>query len=61
VAELDRYNVHKLAVVDAETAAISIGGVSRANNINAFVGLLDAGFNIRAKSNGKLIILQRAR
>lgn len=61
VAEFNRYNVHKLVVADNETAAIVVGGNFRADNINAFVRLLDAGFGVSAKANGNIILLQRAR
>jgi len=61
VAEFNRYNVHKLVVADNETAAIVVGGNFRADNINAFVRLLDAGFGVNARSTGNIILLQRTR
>ncbi|MFT3870788.1 MAG: FecR domain-containing protein [Nibricoccus sp.] len=61
VAEFNRYNVHKLVVADPETAAIVVGGNFRADNINAFVRLLDAGFGVSARTSGNIILLQRSR
>ncbi|MFT3782998.1 MAG: FecR domain-containing protein [Nibricoccus sp.] len=60
VAEFNRYNVRKLVVTDSETSAILIGGNFRADNINAFVRLLDAGFGVNAQTTGNTIFLKRS-
>ena len=60
VTEFNRYNRQKLVVADAETAAIHVGGIFRADNVDAFVSLLDTGFGVSASAQGGVIILRKA-
>lgn len=59
-AEFNRYNRAQLSAADAETAAILVGGNFRADNVEAFVRLLESGFNVRAFRHGNEIILRAA-
>jgi transmembrane sensor len=61
VYEFNRYNKRKLVVADAQTAAIVVGGNFRADNIDTFVRLLNAGFGVTASVRGNEILLSRAR
>jgi transmembrane sensor len=61
VTAFNRYNRSRLVVADAETAAIVVGGNFRADNIDAFVRLLDASFGVSATRNGNEITLRKAR
>ena len=57
VAEFNRFNQKKLVVHDAATAAILVGGNFRADNVDAFVRLLDAGFGVSAfPIDGKIVL-----
>ncbi len=59
VAEFNRYNVRKLTIADEVTGAILVGGTFRADHLDAFVRLLDSGFEVSAVSRGEEILLQR--
>jgi transmembrane sensor len=59
VAEFNRYNVRKLAVGDAATGNILVGGNFRADNLDSFVRLLDLGFGVTASPRGQEIVLWR--
>ena len=59
VAEFNRYNQKKLVVHDAATAAIRVGGNFRADNVDAFIRLLHAGFGVSAFPVGGEIILRK--
>lgn len=59
VAELNRYNTRKLSVADAQTGAVRVAGTFRADNVDAFVRLLDVGFDIAASDKEDTILLQR--
>lgn len=61
VADFNRYNRQKLAVDDSETGAIVVGGNFRADNVEAFVRLLDAGFGVSSNRKGDHITLHRSR
>ena len=61
VTEFNRYNLRKLMVGDAETAAILVGGNFRADNVDAFVRLLDSSFGVTAFPRGSEIVLRRTR
>lgn len=61
VAAFNRYNRAKLVVADAETAAILVGGNFRADNADAFVRLLDAGFGVSGFRIGDEITLRKTR
>ncbi len=58
IAEFNRHNRQKLAVADAGTAAMRIGGNFRVDNVDDFVRLL-APLSVSATSHGDEIILQR--
>jgi transmembrane sensor len=61
VAEFNRYNLRKLTIADAETAAIVVGGNFRADKVDSFVRLLDSGFGVSARPDGNQIVLSRTR
>lgn len=61
-AEFNRLNRIHLVVKDQETASMIVGGNFRADNVEGFVRLLEATFNIRAEPRGETeIILSKAR
>ncbi|HVU25159.1 MAG TPA: FecR domain-containing protein [Opitutus sp.] len=57
VAEFNRFNSRKLVVADARTGDILVGGTFRADNVEAFVRLLDVGFGVRAMPRGEDLVL----
>lgn len=59
--EFNRYNRQKLIIGDDETAAILVGGNFRADNVEAFVRLLDSGFGVTAFRHGEEIVLRKTR
>jgi transmembrane sensor len=59
VAEFNHHNRQKLAVADAETAALRVGGLFRADNIAAFVSLLDS-LGVSATEHDGQITLTKA-
>ena len=61
VGSFNRYNRRKLRLSDDEIADLLVGGNFRADNVDAFVRLLDSGFGIAAVQQGDEIVLQRAR
>lgn len=61
VAEFNRYNQRKLVVNDARTGAMLVGGNFRADNVDTFVRLLDAGFGVEAVTRGNEVVLRRVR
>lgn len=61
VAEFNRYNHQQLVVVDAETAALLIGGNFRADNVEAFVRLLESSFGVTSSRNGDKIVLRKSK
>lgn len=58
VAEFNRYNRRKLVVRDRAAASIVVGGNFRADNVEAFVRLLESSFGVTAKpgSDGSLFL-----
>ncbi len=58
VAEFNRYNARKIVIEDPAIAAIEIGGIFRATNLDPFVHLLEDGFPIRATTEDKRIVLR---
>jgi transmembrane sensor len=48
VEEFNRHNTRKLAIGDAAAGAVRVGGTFRADNVDAFVRLLEAGFRVTA-------------
>jgi transmembrane sensor len=61
VAEFNRYNRQKITISDAETAAILVGGNFRADNVEAFVRLLDASFGVSAFRHDDQTVLRKTR
>ena len=59
VQEFNRYNQRKLVIDDAQTGAIVMQGNFRADNIDAFVRLLDLSFGVTAQPRGSEIVLRR--
>ncbi len=59
VADFNRYNRRKLVVTDEATAAILVGGNFRADNLDAFIRLLSAGFGVSAFPHGDEIVLRQ--
>ena len=59
VAAFNRYNHRKLRVDEADIADLLIGGNFRADNVDAFVRLLDSGFGITAEPSGDELRLRR--
>jgi transmembrane sensor len=59
VAELNRFSARKLTLADAATGDILIAGSFRADNVDAFVRLLELGFGVTAESRGDEIVLRR--
>jgi transmembrane sensor len=57
VKEFNRFNARKLVIEDADTGNIAIGGTFRADNVDAFVRLLEIGFSVAARDRGDAIIL----
>jgi transmembrane sensor len=58
VAEFNRYNKRKLVIEDPSTAAIRVGGNFRANNIDAFLDLMQTGFPIAVEQDGDRVVLK---
>jgi transmembrane sensor len=61
VATFNRYNRRKLSVDDPEIAHLLVGGNFRADNVDAFVRLLDSGFGIASESQADEVVLRRVR
>ena len=59
VAEFNRYNQKKLVVHDPVTGAIRVGGNFRADNVEAFIRLLDVGFGVSAFPIDGQIVLRK--
>src|SRR5690606_28245078 len=59
VAELNRYDSRQLVIEDPATAEMTIGGTFRADNVEAFVRLLDVGFEVHAEVRGDDLVLTR--
>jgi transmembrane sensor len=58
VAEFNRYNKRKIVIEDPEVAALQVGGIFRATNLDPFVHLLQDGFPVRATLEDERIILR---
>ncbi len=59
IEEFNRYNSRQLLVQDTATGNILIGGTFRADNVEAFVRLLDVGFGIKTHAQGENLVLSR--
>lgn len=57
VAEFNRYNARQIVIADPAVAALKVEGNFRANNIDAFVRLLESGFPVRATAREDQIVL----
>ncbi|HEY4249532.1 MAG TPA: FecR domain-containing protein [Lacunisphaera sp.] len=58
VDEFNRYNQRKLVIEDNQTGAILVQGNFRADNVDAFVRLLDLGFGVKAIPRGNELVLR---
>lgn len=58
VAEFNRFNRRQLVIGDAEAGAIRVGGRFRADNVEAFVRLIEATFGVVAepREDGALVL-----
>jgi transmembrane sensor len=59
VNDFNRYNARKLVIGDIDTGKILVGGNFRADNVDAFVRLLDSSFEVSAFPSGNEVILRR--
>lgn len=61
VAAFNRFNLNQLVVDDPHLAGRKLGGTFQANNLDAFVQLLETGFDVMAdrKTEGKIILRGR--
>ncbi len=59
VNEFNRYNSRKLVIGNDDTGQVRIAGSFRADNVEAFVRLLDAAFDIDAQPRGNELVLFR--
>lgn len=59
--EFNRYNQRKLVIGDDLTGAMLVQGKFRADNVDAFVRLLDLGFGVTSTPRGNEIVLRRVR
>jgi len=57
-AEFNRYNTRQIVVDDPAIAELTIAGNFRANNVDAFVRLLEKGYPIRVRSSGSQLLLE---
>jgi transmembrane sensor len=58
IAEFNRYNTRKIVIEDPEIAALQVGGIFRATNLDPFVHLLQDGFPVRATMEEDRIVLR---
>jgi transmembrane sensor len=56
-AEFNRYNVRKIVIADPEVADLRIEGNFRATNVDAFVRLLESGFQVHARIEDDQVLL----
>jgi transmembrane sensor len=59
VAEFNRYNTRKIVIEDATVAEMRIGGNFRSDNVEAFLRLLQDGFDVDVESRGEQLVLKR--
>jgi transmembrane sensor len=57
VAEFNRYNSRRIVIEDPAVAALEVGGVFRATNVDPFVSLLEEAFPIRVVDEGDRIVI----
>jgi transmembrane sensor len=58
VAEFNRYNTRKIIIDDPGVAALRVAGNFRANNVDAFVRLLERGYPLRVEEHDDQLILK---
>lgn len=59
-AEFNRYNDRKIVIEDPNVAGLRIAGSFRANNVDAFVRLLERGYPLRAEEReGRFVLSAR--
>ena len=58
VAEFNRYNTRQIVIVDPDIADLRIGGNFRANNIDAFLDLMQNGFPITVEQDGASVVMK---
>jgi transmembrane sensor len=56
-AEFNRYNTRKIVIEDPGIASMQVAGSFRANNVEAFVRLLERGYPLRAEERGDQLVL----
>jgi transmembrane sensor len=57
IAEFNRYNTRKIVIQDPAVAALEVGGIFRATNLDPFVRLLQDGFPVHATVDEDRIVL----
>jgi transmembrane sensor len=58
VAEFNRYNRRQIVIEDPAIAAIEVGGVFRATNLEPFIHLMEEGFPVTVTEEGDRIVLR---
>ena len=61
VAEFNRHGSPPLVIADRELGDMRMGGSFRADNLDAFVRLLENGFGVRVEHHADRVVLHRAR
>lgn len=57
VAEFNRYNTRQIVIEDPQVASLTVAGSFRANNVDAFVRLLEKGYPVRSEIHDDQLIL----
>lgn len=55
--EFNRYNTRRIVIEDPAIASLRVAGSFRANNVEAFVRLLERGYPLRAEQRGDQFVL----
>lgn len=58
ISEFNRYNERKIIVEDPTIAAIEVGGVFRATNVDSFIYLLQSRFRVSVTADGDRVVLR---
>lgn len=59
-AEFNRYNTRKIVIDDPQVAALHVAGSFHANNVEAFVRLIERGYPLRAEErDGQFVLMAR--
>lgn len=56
--EFNRYNTRKIVIEDPTIATMRVAGSFRANNVEAFVRLLERGYPLQAEERGDQLVLK---